>query len=58
LLVSPDNHRELMLAISTLLREKVLRRQIGIAARYTVLNGFTLAQQAEDLLRVYGECAR
>lgn len=57
LLVSPENDNELMLAISTLLREKVLRRQMGIAARYTVLNGFTSAQQAEELSRIYQECA-
>jgi hypothetical protein len=30
---------------------------MGIAARYTVLNGFTLAQQAEELSRIYQECA-
>jgi glycosyltransferase involved in cell wall biosynthesis len=57
LLVSPDNEKQLTLAISTLLREETMRRQIGLAARYTVLNGFTLVQQAENLLQIYQECA-
>jgi glycosyltransferase involved in cell wall biosynthesis len=57
LLVSPDNERELPLAISMLLRNEPLRRQMSVAARNTILDRFTLAQQAENLMRVYRECA-
>ncbi len=57
-LVGPDNERELTLAIAMLLRDEPRRRNIGISARETILDRFTLAQQAEDLARIYRECAK
>jgi glycosyltransferase involved in cell wall biosynthesis len=56
LLVGPDNQGELTQAISTLLRDEPGRRKMSIAARDTILDRFTLAQQAENLARVYREC--
>lgn len=54
-LVGPDNDRELALAMAMLLRDKGRRRNLGIAARDTILDRFTLAQQAEQLARIYRE---
>jgi glycosyltransferase involved in cell wall biosynthesis len=54
-LVGPDNERELTLTIAMLLRDKSARNNIGTAARDTILEKFTLASQAEDLARVYGD---
>jgi hypothetical protein len=56
-LVGPDNERELTLAIGMLLRDEQLRRNLGNAARDTILENFTLEQQAETLARIYRECA-
>lgn len=55
-LVSPDNERDLTLAIAMLLRDEPRRRTLGTAARETILERFTLAHQAEDLARIYREC--
>jgi glycosyltransferase involved in cell wall biosynthesis len=55
-LVSPDNDRELALALAMLLRDANLRRNLGTAARDTILDRFTLDQQAETLARIYREC--
>ena len=54
-LVGPDNEQELALALSMLLRDPVRRRNLGAAARETILDRLTLAQQAESLLRIYRE---
>jgi glycosyltransferase involved in cell wall biosynthesis len=56
-LVGPDNDRELALAIAMLLKDETRRRNISIAARETILDRFTLAHQAESLLRIYREAA-
>ena len=56
LLVGPDNQEELTQAISTLLRDEPARRKMSTAARNTILDGFTLAHQSENLARVYREC--
>lgn len=56
-LVGPDNDRELALALGILLRDEQRRRNFGTAARDTILDRFTLTQQAESLLRIYRECA-
>ena len=56
-LVGPDNDRELALAIAMLLKDETRRRNISIAARDTILDRFTLAHQAESLLRIYREAA-
>lgn len=56
-LVGPDNDRELALAIAMLLKDETRRRNIAVAARDTILDRFTLARQAESLLRIYREAA-
>jgi glycosyltransferase involved in cell wall biosynthesis len=54
-LVGPDNDRELAVAMALLLRDERRRHSLGIAARDTILDRFTLAQQAEQLARIYRE---
>jgi teichuronic acid biosynthesis glycosyltransferase TuaC len=54
-LVGPDNAKELTLAIAMLLRDESCRRNLGMAARDTVLDRLTLAHQAESLARIYRE---
>jgi glycosyltransferase involved in cell wall biosynthesis len=56
-LVGPDNEKELALALTMLLRDERRRRSMGTAARDTILDRFTLAHQAENLARIYRECA-
>lgn len=56
-LVGPDNEKELTLALGMLLRDEPLRRNLGAAARDTILERFTLAQQAETFARIYRESA-
>jgi teichuronic acid biosynthesis glycosyltransferase TuaC len=56
-LVGPDNEKELALAVAMLLRDKPRRDALGLAARDTVLDRVTLAHQAENLARIYRECA-
>jgi len=56
-LVGPDNDRELALAIALLLNDETRRRNIAVAARDTILDRFTLAHQAESLLRIFREAA-
>lgn len=54
-LVGPDNEKELTLAMAMLLRDEARRRNLGAAARDTILERLTLAQQAETLARIYRE---
>ena len=54
-LVGPDNEKELALVLGMLLRDQAKRRNLGRAARDTVLDQFTLEQQAQRLARVYRE---
>jgi teichuronic acid biosynthesis glycosyltransferase TuaC len=56
-LIEPDNFEQLTASLKTLLGNAMLRDFIGNQARQTVLNGFTLKRQAEELLRVYRECS-
>ncbi|HZW05413.1 MAG TPA: glycosyltransferase [Candidatus Nitrosotalea sp.] len=56
-LVGPDNEKELTLALGMLLRDEARRRNLGAAARDTVLERLTLAHQAESLARIYRESA-
>jgi len=56
-LVGPGNERELTLALAMLLRDEPRRRNLGAAARDTILERLTLAQQAESLARIYRESA-
>jgi len=55
-LIDPGNLQGLIGALSTLLQDLQLRRQIGEAARRTVLQNFTSAHQAAQLARLYREC--
>ncbi|HEV2397059.1 MAG TPA: glycosyltransferase [Candidatus Sulfotelmatobacter sp.] len=55
-LVGPDNEKELSLVLSLLLRDENRRRNLGVAARDTILDRFTLAHQADRLARIYREC--
>lgn len=55
-LIEPNNLQELVGALSALLQSLQLRRQIGEAARRTVLQGLTSAHQAAQLALLYGEC--
>jgi glycosyltransferase involved in cell wall biosynthesis len=56
-LVGPDNERELTLALGMLLRDEPRRHNLGAAARDTIIERLTLAQQAETLARIYRESA-
>ena len=55
-LVGPDNEKELTLAMTMLLGDEARRKRLGAAARDTILERLTLAQQAESLARIYREC--
>lgn len=55
-LVEADNLHELISAISTLIEKLPLRRQIGKAARRTILQSLTSSHQAARLAAVYREC--
>ncbi len=55
-LIGPDNLQELVASLSALLQNLQLRRQIGEAARRTVLESFTSAHQATQLATLYREC--
>jgi teichuronic acid biosynthesis glycosyltransferase TuaC len=55
-LIDPGNLQELVAALSALLQNLQLRRQIGGAARRTVLQGLTSAHQATQLATLYREC--
>ena len=54
-LVGPENERELTLALAMLLGDEARRSALGTAARDTILERLTLAQQAESLARIYRE---
>jgi teichuronic acid biosynthesis glycosyltransferase TuaC len=54
-LAGPDNEKELTLALAMLMRDESLRRRLGAAARDTILDRFTLAQQAQSFARIYRE---
>jgi glycosyltransferase involved in cell wall biosynthesis len=54
-LVGSGNEKELALALAMLLRDAARRHNLGVAARDTILDRLTLAQQAESLLRIYRE---
>jgi teichuronic acid biosynthesis glycosyltransferase TuaC len=56
-LVGPDNEKELTLALAILLHDENRRRNLGAAARYTILDRLTLTHQAENLARIYRESA-
>jgi teichuronic acid biosynthesis glycosyltransferase TuaC len=55
-LIEPGNLQELITALTVLLSNSQLRRQLGEAARRTVLQGLTLSDQAAQLMVLYREC--
>jgi hypothetical protein len=57
-LIEPKSLSELTHALQTLLSDKPLRETLGRNARKTVLQGYTLAHQATQLLSLYRECVR
>jgi len=56
-LVGPGNDKELAVVISMLLRDEPSQKRLRTAARETIVDGFTLADQAERFVRIYQECA-
>jgi glycosyltransferase involved in cell wall biosynthesis len=54
-LVGPENERELTLALAMLLRDQPRRLSLGTAARDTILERLTVAEQAQNLARIYRE---
>ncbi len=56
-LVRAGDEKELALAMTRLLRDEKARREIGLVARSTIVQGFTHAHQAANLARIYRECA-
>jgi teichuronic acid biosynthesis glycosyltransferase TuaC len=56
-LVAPGGQAELIEGLRTLLREPARRAQMGVEARQTILNGFTLQHQAQRLMAIYRECS-
>ena len=54
-LVDPNNEEELAVTLRTLFREPAQRSDLGQIARDCILNGLTLEQQAEKLVRIYRE---
>lgn len=58
ILVAPRAEAELADSLRMLLRSREIRGRMGSAARATIVGGHTLAHQAEQLARIYRECAR
>jgi glycosyltransferase involved in cell wall biosynthesis len=56
-LIPPDGLPELIAGLRILLRDHSRRLQIGVAARETILHGFTLQHQAQNLMAIYRECS-
>jgi teichuronic acid biosynthesis glycosyltransferase TuaC len=57
-LIEPKNLDDLTAALRTLLSDRPLRKKLGRNGRQTVLQGYTLAHQATQLLAIYRECLR
>ena len=55
-LVEPDNLLELTETLFGLLQQDELRRKMGVAARHTIVQEYTQAEQAARLFRLYQEC--
>jgi teichuronic acid biosynthesis glycosyltransferase TuaC len=54
-LIEPKNLSDLTDALRALLSDQLLRENLGRNARQTILQGFTLAHQAEQLFSIYRE---
>jgi teichuronic acid biosynthesis glycosyltransferase TuaC len=57
-LVRPENLDDLIAALIKLLENDDLRQRVGAAARQTILESLTLAQQAAALVDIYRECVQ
>jgi glycosyltransferase involved in cell wall biosynthesis len=55
-LIKPDDLEELIDTLTRLLQQTEIRRKMGDAARRTILQRYTLAEQAARLFRLYREC--
>ena len=55
-LIDADDQAGLADILATLLQQEPLRRKMGEAARQTIMQGYTHAQQAARLSRLYREC--
>lgn len=55
-LIRPDDLEDLIGILTRLLQHAEVRKRMGDAARRTVLQGFTLGEQAARLFRLYREC--
>ena len=55
-LIKPDDLPQLIDTLARLLQQPELRRKIGDAARRTILQRYTLGEQASRLYRLYREC--
>jgi glycosyltransferase involved in cell wall biosynthesis len=54
-LIEPRNLNDLTTALHALLSDRPLRENLGRAGRQTILQGYTLAHQAGQLLSIYRE---
>jgi teichuronic acid biosynthesis glycosyltransferase TuaC len=57
-LIPVDGLEELVQGLRVLLGNAELRARIGQAARQTILDGLTLSQQAESLVKIYEDAAQ
>jgi glycosyltransferase involved in cell wall biosynthesis len=55
-LIDPGNLQDLIAALSVLLQNLQVRRQIGEAARRTIVQNLTSTHQATQLAALYREC--
>ena len=55
-LIRADNLQELTDTLAGLLQQPEVRRKMGDAARRTILQKYTLGEQAAQLFRVYRAC--
>jgi glycosyltransferase involved in cell wall biosynthesis len=55
-LVDPDDLNAMTKALFILLEDGELRRRIGLAARNSILRGYTVTHQAARLAQLYREC--
>jgi glycosyltransferase involved in cell wall biosynthesis len=55
-LIGPGDLSDMTEALAQLLQDAYTRRQMGEAARQTILSGFTLERQAALLAQVYRGC--
>jgi glycosyltransferase involved in cell wall biosynthesis len=57
-LIEPKNLNDLTNTLQILLSDWPLREKLGRNGRQTILQGYTLAHQATELLSIYRECLR